>query len=156
MADSMEEASALANRVGILAKQLLGRSLTTNLTLLCTDECLPAVGTTESLSARYAAYEVHFSCHTREDIVRAQTLMAKIPGSRMADDVATRFEVPIEANGLTLAQLFTTLSTEGDFSEYTVDKGSLESVFLKVIRENNVLEEDNIGQRKHRWWRWLS
>jgi ATP-binding cassette, subfamily A (ABC1), member 3 len=83
--------------------------------------------------------------------------MAKIPGSRMADDVATRFEVPVEANGLTLAQLFTTLSTEGDFSEYTVEKGSLESVFLKVIRENNVLEEDNIRQRKRRWWRlWLS
>lgn len=133
---SMEEASALASRVGILAKQLL------------------AVGTTESLSARYAAYEVHFSCHTRDEIMRAQTLMAKIPGSRMADDVATRFEVPIEANGLTLAQLFTTLSTEGDFSEYTVEKGSLESVFLKVIRENNVLEEDNIRQgKRRRWWR---
>lgn len=79
--------------------------------------------------------------------------MAKIPGSRMADDVATRFEVPIETNGLTLAQLFTTLSTEGDFSEYTVEKGSLESVFLKVIRENNVLEEDNIRQgKRRRWW----
>lgn len=80
--------------------------------------------------------------------------MAKIPGSRIADDVATRFEVPIEANGLRLAQLFTTLSTEGDFSEYTVEKGSLESVFLKVIRENNVLEEDNIRQgKRRRWWR---
>jgi ATP-binding cassette, subfamily A (ABC1), member 3 len=83
--------------------------------------------------------------------------MAKIPGSHMADDVATRFEVPLEANGLTLAQVFTTLSTKGDFSEYTVEKGSLESVFLKVIRESNVLEEDNIRQCKRRWWRlWLS
>ena len=73
----------------------------------------------------------------------------------MADDVATRFEVAIEANGLTLAQLFSTLSTEGDFLEYTVEKGSLESVFLKVIRENNVLEEDNIRRGRHRyhWWR---
>ena len=78
--------------------------------------------------------------------------MSKIPGSRMAEDLATRFEVPIEANGLTLAQLFSMLSTEGDFSEYTVEKGSLESVFLKVIRENNVLEEDNIRQGRRRWW----
>lgn len=69
--------------------------------------------------------------------------MAKIPGSRMADDLATRFEVPIQENGINLAELFTLLSTHGDFSEYTVEKASLESVFLKVIRENNIREEDN-------------
>ncbi|KAJ7655360.1 hypothetical protein B0H17DRAFT_1099089 [Mycena rosella] len=121
---SMEEASALATKVGILAVRLL------------------AIGTTESLSARYATYEVHFTCRTREEITRAQTLMATIPGSRMADDVATRFEVPLEANGLSLAKLFHMLSAHGDFSEYTVEKATLESVFLKVIRENNVQEED--------------
>lgn len=117
-----------------------------------------AVGTTEELSARYATYEVHFTCRTRDEILKAQTLMAKIPGSRMADDVATRFEVPIEADGMTLAQLFTMLSTQGDFSEYTVEKASLESVFLKVIRGNNVQEEDNITRHtKRRWYRlWLS
>ena len=53
-----------------------------------------AVGSTESLSA-----------HTRSvspaergrkiEIVKARGLMTLIPGSRMADDVATRFEVPI-------------------------------------------------------------
>jgi ATP-binding cassette subfamily A (ABC1) protein 3 len=76
----------------------------------------------------------------------------------MADDVATRFEVPIESDGMTLAQLFTMLSTQGDFSEYTVEKASLESVFLKVIRGNNVQEEDNVVRHsKRRWWRlWLS
>jgi ABC-type branched-subunit amino acid transport system ATPase component len=153
-ADSMEEASALANRVGILAKQLLGQGFPPVSIFNALTEVSTAVGTTESLSARYATYEVHFSCHTRDEILRAQTLMAKIPGSRMADDVATRFEVPIETNGLTLAQLFTTLSTEGDFSEYTVEKGSLESVFLKVIRENNVLEEDNV--KRGGFWRRLA
>jgi len=123
---SMEEASALANSVGILAKRML------------------AVGTTESLSARHAVYEVHFTCRTREEIVKARALMALIPGSRMADDVATRFEVPIESeSGLSLAQLFNTLSSNDDFTEYTVEKATLESVFLKVIRENNVREEDN-------------
>ncbi|KDR85831.1 hypothetical protein GALMADRAFT_234928 [Galerina marginata CBS 339.88] len=135
---SMEEASALASSVGILAKRML------------------AVGTTESLSARYATYEVHFTCRTREEIVKARTLMALIPGSRMADDVATRFEVPIaSADGFSLAKLFNTLAEHGDFTEYTVERASLESVFLKVIRENNIREEDS--ERNHRprrsWWR---
>lgn len=131
---AMEEASALANMVGILAVRLL------------------AIGTTEALSARYATYEVHFTCRTREDVTRAQTLMATIPGARMADDVATRFEVPIEKdNGITLAKLFHLLSQQGDFSEYTVEKATLESVFLKVIRENNVQEEGHETLRRRRW-----
>ncbi|KAJ6606797.1 hypothetical protein B0H10DRAFT_1819461 [Mycena sp. CBHHK59/15] len=132
---SMEEAAALATKVGILAVRLL------------------AIGTTETLSARYATYEVHFTCRTREEITQAQTLMATIPGSRMADDVATRFEVPIEKeNGLSLAKLFHMLSSHGDFSEYTVEKATLESVFLKVIRENNVQEEDREAHRIRRRW----
>ena len=68
----------------------------------------------------------------------------------MADDVATRFEVPI-GGGMSLAQLFAVLS-RGDFSEYTVERATLESVFLKVIRENDVLEEDR-SRPKSRWWR---
>ncbi|KAF9444036.1 P-loop containing nucleoside triphosphate hydrolase protein [Macrolepiota fuliginosa MF-IS2] len=132
---SMEEASALATRVGILAKRVL------------------AVGTTDSLSARYGTYEVHFTCRTRDEVVKARELMTRIPGSRMADDVATRFEVPIEsAEGMSLAQLFHTLSSHGDFTEYTVEKASLESVFLKVIRENDVVEEDS-RHRRGTWWR---
>ncbi|PIL31168.1 ATP-binding cassette transporter [Ganoderma sinense ZZ0214-1] len=128
---SMEEASALANKVGILAKKML------------------AVGTTDSLVERYATYEVHFSCRTREEVVLAQEAMSHIPGARMADDVATRFEVPI-GTGMSLAQLFAVLSG-GGFAEYTVERAGLESVFLKVIRENNVLEEDR--DKKRRWWR---
>lgn len=123
--DSMEEASALATNVGILAKRIL------------------ALGTTESLSARYATYEVHFTCRTREEEVKARTLMAMIPGSRRADDVATRFEVPITSGEghLSLSRLFNRLSRHGDFTEYTIERASLESVFLKVIKENNVKEE---------------
>jgi len=127
----MEEASALANGVGIVAKRVL------------------AVGTTESLSARFANYEVHFTCRTREEVVRARSLMSSIPGSRMADDVATRFEVPIQAESvnsglhLTLSELFQRLAASGAFAEYTVEKASLESVFLKVIRQNDVAEEDS-------------
>ena len=80
--------------------------------------------------------------------MKAQVLMSHIPGSRMADDVATRFEVPITAtNEYSLSQLFNTLSRNGDFTEYTVEKATLESVFIKVIRENNVKEEQSERRR---------
>lgn len=78
--------------------------------------------------------------------------MSRIPGARMADDVATRFEVPV-GEGLTLADLFSELSLNAGSTEYAVERATLESVFLKVIRENNVLEEDR--QRRSRWRRWL-
>jgi len=98
-------------------------------------------GTPLSLCARYGAYEVHFTRRKQDEIANAQKLMAKIPGSRMADDVATRFQVPID-NQLNLARLFNILSSEGEFSEYTVEKSTLECVFLTVIKDNNVAEED--------------
>jgi ATP-binding cassette subfamily A (ABC1) protein 3 len=121
----MEEASALATNVGILAKRIL------------------ALGTIAQLSERYATYEVHFTCRTREAQIKALALMSKIPGSRRADDVATRFEVPICSGDTqySLADLFTTLSTNGDFMQYTVERASLESIFLKVVKENNIREE---------------
>ncbi|KAF4611855.1 hypothetical protein D9613_004347 [Agrocybe pediades] len=135
---SMEEAAALATCVGILSKRVL------------------AMGTIEALSARYANYEVHFSCRTREDIVKARSLMTRIPGSFMMEDVATRFEVPVTTTGagFSLSKLFQTLSDHGDFTDYTVSKASLESIFLKVVRENqghadselirgDVVEEDD-------------
>ena len=111
-----------------------------------------AVGTTDALAERYATYEVHFSCRTREEIARAQELMAQIPGARMADDVATRFEVPI-GDGMSLADLFGILA-EGGATEYAVEKASLESVFMKVIREHEVEEGDGEAvARTRRWWR---
>jgi hypothetical protein len=95
--------------------------------------------------------------------------MTRIPGSRMADDVATRFEVPIQMedinqqttsdsgdtvaasnSNLSLAQLFEILSNQDDFPEYAVERISLESVFLKVVGEHNVLEENTTLQPKSR------
>jgi ATP-binding cassette, subfamily A (ABC1), member 3 len=149
----MEEASALANKVGIISKQLLGRPTARWNVMLA--HHLAAVGTIDDLASRYATYQVHFSCRTREDVTKAQVLMSRIPGSRLADDVATRFEVPIEeGNGMTLAQLFHILSSQGDFQEYSVEKATLESVFLKVIRGNNVLEEDSSSGRRRRFIFW--
>jgi ATP-binding cassette subfamily A (ABC1) protein 3 len=118
----MEEASALANKVAILAKRML------------------AVGTPAALEARYATYEVHFSARTREDALRAREVMAGVPGARAADDVATRFEVPVGGEGVALADLFGVLADGG--LEFAVERPMLESVFLKVIREHNVEEED--------------
>ena len=86
---------------------------------------------------------MHFTCHSRDEVIKARTLMAHIPGSRMADDVATRFEVPISSQGdFSLAKLFKVLSSHGSFMEYTVERASLETVFLKVIQENKVGEKD--------------
>ena len=111
---------------------------------------LAASGTIDSLSARYACYEVHFTCRTREEVVNAQSLMSRIPGSRKADDVATRFEIPIQ-EGAHLADVLHVLGSSGDFAEYTVEKATLESVFLKVMRENKVEEED-VVRRTLRCW----
>lgn len=143
---SMEEASALASKVGILARRML------------------AVGTPTELTTRHAAYEVHFACRTHEDALRARARMARVPGARPADDVATRFEVPVRTahsttGGITLAELFSLLSDEGeDRLEFTVERPSLESVFLKVIRENEVEEEDHShggAVEGGQWWRKL-
>lgn len=85
----------------------------------------------------------------------AQQLMALVPGSRMADDVATRFEVPINVNGNSnrgVVDLFKALATHGGFTDYTVERVSLESVFLKVIRQNDIKEEDS-DDRRAKWWR---
>ncbi|KAJ7511663.1 P-loop containing nucleoside triphosphate hydrolase protein [Mycena galericulata] len=138
---SMEEAAALATKVGILAVRLL------------------AVGTTDGLSSRYATYEVHFTCRTPADLAHAERLMARIPGARMVDDLATRFEVPI-AN-MPLAELFRTLSETQDqgaeaFPEYTVEKATLESMFLKVIRENEFQEIDRAAARRNGGGGWVS
>ena len=111
-----------------------------------------AVGTTESLTSRYPAYEVHISCRTPEDATRARDLMLRIPDCRLADDVATRFEVPV-GKTITLPRLFSMLASQGSFTEYTVERASLESTFLKVIRENDVAEEDR-RDRKRRWKCW--
>ena len=78
--------------------------------------------------------------------------MARIPGARMADDVATRFEVPVGAGGMSLAELFGVLAEAGA-GEYAVEEASLESVFMQVIRDNDAQEGDKEtrSEGKRRW-----
>ncbi|KAG9094519.1 hypothetical protein FS749_012297 [Ceratobasidium sp. UAMH 11750] len=138
---SMEEASALASRVGILSKRML------------------AIGTPDALVSRFSTYEVHFAARTPLESSRASALMSRFPGSRRAEDVATRYEVPIGQNSL--AGLFRTLSNQrcGEEDvvtghpelEYTIERLGLESVFLKVIQEGEVGAET--GARTKRWWK---
>lgn len=157
----MEEASALADKVGILAHSMLGKlhfsaaHATPRDLQFATN--LQAFGTTESLLAKHPHYEIHFSCRTHDENLNALKLMAHIPGARKADDVATRFEVPLSndgSDGLTLTDLFDILATHGgDFQEYTIERASLESVFLKVIREHNIKEEGSGNECRHKRWR---
>ncbi|QRV97372.1 ABC transporter [Ceratobasidium sp. AG-Ba] len=138
---SMEEASALASKVGILSKRML------------------AVGTTHELVSHFPTYEVHFTARTPYEASRAAGLMSRFPGSRKADDVATRYEVPIGETSL--ASLFNVLSGNNDNDqsisedssdmEYTVERLGLESVFLKVIREHDAA----VGEppKVKPWWR---
>jgi len=126
---SMEEAGALSNRVAILSGKLL------------------AIGTVEDLVSRHPMYEVHVSCRSPEDLARTQRIISKaFPDSRPADDVATRWEVPV-SDDRTLASLFAALS-EQDLPEYAVERLSLESVFLKTIRNNAAITEDPAPERK--------
>ncbi|KAH7105549.1 P-loop containing nucleoside triphosphate hydrolase protein [Auriculariales sp. MPI-PUGE-AT-0066] len=136
---SMEEAAALSTKVCIIARKML------------------AVGTTQSLEARFPIYDVHVGCRTSEDTQLATQIFAAIPGAKQADDVATRFEVPVGTgqDGLTLAQLFQLLSAHGgNHLEYAVERTSLETVFLKVIRANNVQEDEHLRTRHP--FRWLN
>ncbi|KAG9094469.1 hypothetical protein FS749_012405, partial [Ceratobasidium sp. UAMH 11750] len=137
---SMEEASALASKVGILSKRML------------------AVGTPHSLVSHFPTYEVHFTARTPSETSRARALMSRFPGSRKADDVATRYEVPIGQTSL--ASLFNTLSGnearergigEDSDLEYTVERLGLESVFLKVIREHDAAIGEDTKAKS--WWR---
>ncbi|KAG9049313.1 hypothetical protein FS837_010632 [Tulasnella sp. UAMH 9824] len=129
---SMEEAAYLSNRVAIISGRLL------------------AIGTVEDLVSRHPMYEVHVSCQSPEVRQRAQVVLSNLfPDCRPADDVATRWEVPV-SEGRTLSALFSALSGQ-DLPEYAVERLSLESVFLKTIRNNDAATEREDGPRRKKW-----
>ena len=70
----------------------------------------------------------------------------------MAEDVATRYEVPISPD-VDLPSLFRLLRLGGGDLEYAVERATLESIFLKVIREHQV-EEELIKPRSKSRFRW--
>ena len=75
--------------------------------------------------------------------------MSAIPGAKIAEDVATRFEVPVNPeHSMTLLELSRALSSRVEFTVCTVERSTLETAFLKAIRENQVAEDDVEGGRK--------
>lgn len=111
---------------------------------------IAAIGTVEDLVSRHPMYEVHVSCQTPEARQRAQAVLSNLfPDCRPADDVATRWEVPV-SEGRTLSALFGALSGQ-NLPEYAVERLSLESVFLKTIRNNNAAMEREDGPRRKKW-----
>lgn len=79
--------------------------------------------------------------------------MARMPGARMVDDVATRFEVPIgqqasESDGavglMSIASIFEVLSQEKDFPDFTVGKSTLETAFIKIINDDVASDHERL------------
>jgi ATP-binding cassette subfamily A (ABC1) protein 3 len=79
--------------------------------------------------------------------------MARMPGARMVDDVATRFEVPIgqQASGsngavelMSIASIFEVLSQEKDFPDFTVGKSTLETAFIKIINDDMASDHEQL------------
>ena len=101
------------------------------------------MGSTESLSVRYTAYEVHFTCRTRNEVIKARALMALIPGSCTADDSdAFRGASRIGEWGFawTALQSFNTLSSHNNtLTEYTVEKATLERVSFERIMFKKIM-----------------
>lgn len=140
---SMEEADALATRTAILARRLL------------------AVGTTQVLRARYSnRHYVNLllaSAPTSEpeemDRVR-QWLLAELPDAQLERDMLggqLHLTVPGTSPVTDLIDLFERGKEEMGIEYYSVGGATLETVFLSVVRENNVLEEDGTCHRP--FWR---
>ncbi|KAG9103880.1 hypothetical protein FRC06_007277 [Ceratobasidium sp. 370] len=118
---AMEEVTALADRVGIISQRLL------------------AIGSIEELISRYPLYEVHFSSSTPGEEARMRELMRDFPSNwRQSDDLTARYEVQLEP-GQSLADIFEILQEHlgtAGIEACTVERISLESVFLKITQEH--------------------
>jgi ATP-binding cassette, subfamily A (ABC1), member 3 len=174
---SMEEADALANRAGILAKRML------------------AMGTAENLRLRFGdALHVHLVSRTAphstpEEMERLrQWVLGAYPGARIEDKTyhgQMRFSVPAsevvgsghghghghhteEGTGSDGASEDTILHTRSAVGQlivvleeqkqnlgiehYSVSPTTLDQVFLTIVGQHNV-QEENYGEEKKSWWR---
>lgn len=154
---SMEEASALSDRVGILARRML------------------ALGTAESLRRKHGdAYDVHLVHKPGGNMGEAQGrriwdwVRREIPGAVVTDSATMvhgqlRFAVPKmmlrarESGGarerereVNVAGLLLESLEEGKrqlgIEYYTFSETTLEDVFLNVVSKERVGEEDGVGK----------
>lgn len=147
---SMEEADALADRAGIMARRML------------------ALGTSRQLRERHGdAWYVHLvhegAPHTSsEEMERVREWVVRnVAGASVEERTyhgQLRFTVPNrastsshaksdadESNSTTLPALFTLLESSKEqlrFAHYSVSPATLDQVFLNVVRKHNVEEEN--------------
>ncbi|KAF5010714.1 hypothetical protein FDECE_3125 [Fusarium decemcellulare] len=154
---SMEEADVLATKVAILSKRIL------------------AAGTSQELRKRHSnVYEVHLvlatspaSSHREmrqmEAWVRQMFPGAVFNGVNLGGQI--RFVVPIAADQIALPQgersrVRQLIETLEEYKErmgiayYTVGMGTLEMVFLKIVKEWDSAEEDREVQKQKLRWKW--
>jgi len=141
---SMEEADALAQRAGIMARRML------------------ALGTTAALRKRHGdAYYVHLihaeAPHTSPDEMERvrQWVLANVPDAITEDRTyhgQLRFSVPNTSQGsrkLGISGLFNLLEANKEelrFAYYSVSPTTLDQVFLNVVNKHNVEEENYQAQ----------
>ncbi|KAH6997790.1 hypothetical protein BKA56DRAFT_536741 [Ilyonectria sp. MPI-CAGE-AT-0026] len=142
---SMEEADTLATRTAIISRRLL------------------AVGTTQALRKRYSnVYYVNLLLATAPnstpdemDNVR-HWVLDQLPGAQLERDMLggqVSFTIPGNSPVAGVIGLFERGKQEMGIEYYSIGGATLERVFLSVVRENNVQEED--GKDKRGAWSWL-
>ncbi|KAL7622242.1 hypothetical protein AAE478_007746 [Parahypoxylon ruwenzoriense] len=155
---SMEEADALANRAGILAKRML------------------AMGTTENLRQRFGdalhVHLVHKSAphSTPEEMERVRTWVVNaFPGAEVEQKTyhgQMRFSVPSGAvpgrekssGASAVGQLIVFLEEHKQdlgIEHYSCTPTTLDQVFLTIVGQHNVQEEGYNEKKKEKkpWWR---
>lgn len=146
----MEEADALATRAVIISKRLL------------------AVGTTQSLRDKYSnVYYVSLLLRSAptssiEEMEGIRSwVLDRFPGAILERDMLggqVRFTIPaINTFGhRPVAGVIDLLDGNKDnlgIEYYSVGGATLERVFLSVVRENNVQEEDGTSHKRQLWQR---
>lgn len=153
---SMEEADALANRAGILAKRML------------------AMGTTDNLRQRFGdALHVHLVSNsaphsTVEEMQRLRCWVVETwPAAQVEQKTyhgQMRFSVPASAvtekagsnSGSAVGQLILVLEAhkkELGIEHFSCTPTTLDQVFLTIVGKHNVQEEGYEEKKKKAWWK---
>lgn len=160
---SMEEADALATRVGILARKML------------------AVGTAEGLRGKFDTLQVHLVSRTAprssEEEMRGlrEWIVDKYPGARVEEKNyhgQTRFSVPAaavgaaEGAGVAAGRLVVDLEKHKEalgIEHFSVSRTTLDQVFLQIVGNERLQEEGQEAGDRGRtdkpgkgWWKFGS
>ncbi|KAH6898818.1 hypothetical protein B0T10DRAFT_120641 [Thelonectria olida] len=135
---SMEEADTLATRTAILSRRIL------------------AVGTTQALRKQYSdVYYVNLLLKTAptstpEEMDRVRRwVLSELPTAQLERDMLggqVHFTIPGTSPVAKVIELFERGKEGMGIEYYSIGGATLERVFLNVVRENNVQEEDGINR----------